>query len=157
VERPQAHGEFDVPVFRTSRIVSITGPCLADSAEKLDWYSNQLTGLLADGQAGRVVFDIPGGPRWGDARLFDVPDFEPVLWGERAAWQLQLKFANPRLFGETRTFGPGASVTAHHYGNFPATPVITVSGAAPGGYTLTGPDGKQFIVTRPLVAGTPHT
>ena len=155
VPRPQAHGDFDVPVFRSPRIVSIVGPCEGPSAERLDWYGNQLTGLLADGQAGQVIFDIPGGVRWGMGRLFDQPDFEPELWGSRYDWQLQLKFANPRLFGEARTFVAGEP--AFHYGNFAATELITVTGNEPGGYTIYGPNGKQFIVTAPLVAGHPHT
>ena len=154
IPRPQAHGDYDVPVFRSSRMVSIMGPCEADSEERLDFYDRQFTGLLADGQSGRVVFDMPGGPRWGDARLA-ANEFEPVLWGRRADYMLQLRFANPRLFGEARTFAEG--VPAFHFGNFPAAPVLTVTSASAGGYTISGPSGKQFIVTAPLVSGHPHT
>lgn len=155
VPRPQAHGDHDVPVFRSPRIVVIEGPCIADSSERLDWQSNVFSGLLAEGQSGQVIFDMPGGPRWGNARLAvgTQPEFDVTLWGSRAEYQLQLKFANPRLFGESRTFASG--VAAMHYGNFTAAPVITVTGSAPSGYTINGPAGRQYKVTAALGA-TPH-
>ena len=158
VERSQAHGDLEVPVLRSSRFVTIAGPCIADSAEKLDWYSTVLTGLLADGESARVIFELPGKTRWGIAKLNDTPEFEPVKWGERAEWQLSLKFANPRLYGDAQTF-PNAQWSLsqiHHFGNFKASPVITVTGSAPSGYTLNLPGGKQFKVTRALVSGSPH-
>ena len=154
VERPQGHGDFDIPPTRSARFLTIGGPCIAESAERLDWYNRVLTGLLSGGESGRVVFDMPGGPLWGDARLQGTPEFEPTLWGQRADWQLSLKFADPRLFGDARTFAAGEP--AYHYGNFPAIPVFTISGDMPGGYAIDGPNGKQFRVTKPLVPGQPH-
>src|SRR5690606_2498931 len=67
--------------------------------------------------------------------------------------------ADPRTFGESRTFGPVAtatSVATYHYGNFPATPVFTVAGSSPGGYEVQGQGGRRYIVTRPLAHGDPH-
>jgi hypothetical protein len=34
--------------------------------------------------------------------------------------------------------------------------VFTITGASAPGYTITGPAGRRIVVTRPLVAGTPH-
>lgn len=154
VSRPQSHGDFDVPGYLEARIVSLAGPCIAESAEVLAHRGRQLTGLLADGGSLPVTFDVPGGPLWGTARLADKTEFDVSLWGSRAQYNLRLLFANPRLLGESRT--AGAFSPAFNYGNFPATPIHTVVGTSPAGYTIGGPDGKQYIVTQPLVAGSPH-
>lgn len=153
VARPLAHGDYDVPVFREARVVSLEGICLTGSAERQDFLGRQLLSVLGDGSSGRVVFRMPGGAMWGDARLADSPEFEPTLWGQHASWLLQLRFANPRLFGESRTFASGAP--AYHFGNFTASPVFTVSGDMPSGYTIAGA-GRTFTTSKPLVSGTPH-
>jgi len=154
VPRPQAHGEFDVPVFRTARVVSMEGPCISGSAEVMQHREDMFTAILSEGQSGQVVFDMPGGPRWGMARLADTPEFDPEIWGQRSQYLIQFKFANPRLFGSSKSFASGES--AYHYGNFPATPVFTVSGTM-SGYTINGPGGKKFTVTAAVTAGNPHT
>ena len=158
VEIPEAHGEFDVPVFRSGRIVSIEGPCIAPSVGEWLHRNHELTGLLAGGERGRVVFDLPNGPLWADARLAEAPQWEPVLWGTRADYLLQLKFAKPQLFGAMNTAAAAASVTIFHYGNFKASPVlvITPTSSMTSGYTLNLPGGKKVIVTQPLTMGHVH-
>jgi len=153
VERPMAHGDFDLPVFRSARTVSISGPCLAPSEGEWMHRNRQLTGLFGDGRSGRVTFDVGGTVLWGDARLGDTPQWEPQMWGSRADYLLVLRFADPRLFGETRTFAGG--VAAYHYGNFAASPVHTVSGVG-SGYTINGPGGKTFTVTEAVTSEVPH-
>lgn len=157
VEAPHRHGDFDVPVFRSGRVVSLAGPCHSPNAEVHGHRNRQLTGLLAGGDVGRVVFDIPGGPLWADGRLADAPEWRNILWGSWADYFLQLKFADPRLYGETRKFDPASSLSLHHYGNFAALPVFTITGTSGGGYTINGPGGRKFTVTTPLVGGVPHT
>jgi hypothetical protein len=122
VPRASGHGDFRVPSFRESRYVDVSGPCEADSAEKLDWFDRQLTGLMAEGPA-TVVFDLPGGPLWAVGELATDPEFDITLWGQRADWMLPLYFANPvrhsaelhpgdlnqprQLFGDTNSYGGG--------------------------------------------------
>jgi len=154
VSRPQAHGDFDVPGFLESRIVTLAGPCIAASEDVLSHRGRMLTGLLADGGSLPVTFDVPGGPLWGRARLASKTEFDVTHWGSRARYQLSLLFANPRLFGESRT--RAAFLPIANYGNFGAAPVHTVFGDAPSGYQIAGVAGKVFTVTRPLVAGVPH-
>lgn len=154
VEYPHGDGDFELPVFRSSRFVTIEGPCIADSAERLDWYSNVLTGLLAGPDSGRVIFDLPGGVRWGDAQLNGPPEFDITMWGQRADWQLSLKFADPYLYRDAASFAGGSP--SFHRGNTKAIPVHTVTGSNGSGYTINGPDGKRFTVTRAVVAGSPH-
>lgn len=155
IPRPQSHGEFDVPVFRTARVVTIVGPCETTSPERMQQYEDQFTGLLADGSWAKVFFDLPTGTRWGYARLADTPEFDSVLWGQRSEYMLQLKFNDPRLYGSAKSFDGGSP--SYHYGNFAATPTHTISGSRIGGYTVSGPVGKKFIVTATLTNGSPHT
>jgi hypothetical protein len=77
----------------------------------------------------------------------------------KATFGLQLKFADPRLYGTDRRFpkaGYASSVFAAHLGNFTALPVITVAGSSANGYTMRGPDGRSYRVTRALQANLPH-
>jgi hypothetical protein len=154
ISRDDAHGDYDMPVFRQSRIVSISGQALADSDRRLVHMGAQVTGLGSSGELLRITVEHHGLITWADGRVVSQ-----TQWDERgghgvADYQIQFRFADPRKFGETASFGSGAP--AFHYGNFPATPQITVSGSMPSGYTVNGPDGKRFVVTRALVGGSPH-
>jgi hypothetical protein len=163
VPRPQAHGEFDVPVFRTARVVTIAGLCLSSSPKRMQEHEDHFTGLLADGNASRVMFDLPTGTRWGMGRLADTPEFDSVIWGSISEYMLQLKFADPRLYGTSRATQDGtpkpfvSGEKSFHRGNFPAIPTHVISGNRVGGYTVSGPAGKKFIVSATLTGGSPHT
>ena len=153
---PQAFGSFDVPGFGDSRVLSLTGYCFANTPERLGWWRSRLTGIGGDGGLVRVSVLHEGLTLWGDARLASKTKFDVMgSVGWVATYQLQLWFANPRKFGNTAIFAGG--VAASHYGNFPATPMHTVTGSAASGYTINGPAGKAFVVTTPVVAGHPHT
>lgn len=154
---PQAHGSFDTPGFGSARVVSIQGLCFADSDARLGWRKSQLTGLLSDGGMDRLVVDYQGVVSWADVRLAAG---SPILFTDRvpgriADYQIQFWAPDPRRYGATNTF-TGVSATIWHYGNFAAAPVLTVSGASAGGYTVTGPGGALYVVTAALVAGHPH-
>ena len=155
VSREGADGDFEVPSNLDARTVQVAGKCFADSAEALDHLSDQLTGLFGSGMKRRVVFD---GPKvtWADGKLArgTAPQFTPVVWGRIAEWSLAIQFADPRKFGESRTFASG--IPAFHYGNFPAAPVFTITGAR-SGYTIPGPSGKSYVVTRAISGSEVHT
>lgn len=155
---PQAHGSFDAPGFGAARVVSIQGLCWADSDRKLGWYGRQLTGLLADGGMDRLVANYMGLEAFADMRLAagSQTQFSTRIPGRLADYQIQFWAPDPRIFGNTQTF-TGTSVTAFHYGNFPADPVVTVVGPQVGGYTITGPGGATFTVTQDPGAGHAHT
>ena len=157
---PNGHGEFDVPVLNGARSVSIDGLAIADSEAELGHLRSQVVGVGADGSRFLLTVEHQGQTLWAYARLATKARFKDA--GARhgaihAKFLLQFVCRNPRKFGETRTFDPAASITAYHYGNFPATPVLTVEGSSAGGYTVTGPEGRTFVVTQALVSGTPHT
>lgn len=154
-ERPGQHGDFDLPVTRGPRLVTMSGWCRAYSPEKLRHFSNQLTGLLADGQTGRLVVDEWGEAQWADVRLFGDPRFRRRGGSGYADWSLKLRAPDPQKFGDVREFPAGQP--AVHFGNFPSAPVLEVTGPTPaGGYTVTGPAGKTFVVTQGLAAGQKH-
>lgn len=154
VEIPQAPGSFDLPTFAGSRRISASGLCHADSDYLLGWYKSQLTGVLADGLAGKVQVEYQGVNSWAMAHRVGSK-FKTIVPGTLAQWQLQVWCPDPRKFGDPHTFAGG--IPASHHGNFIAAPVLTISGDSPSGYTIYGPDGKQFVVTIPLVSGHPHT
>ena len=154
IPRPQAHGAFDLPVFAEPRVITIEGYCRADSIEKLGWYQSLFTGLLANGDSKRIVVTEFGRTLWVDVRRASRPRFTP--WGGQkfADFSISAWAANPRKFGESRTFAGG--VAAYHFGNFAASPIHTVSGTG-SGYTINGPGGKTFTVTQAVTDGNPHT
>lgn len=165
VEQLQQHGSFDLPGYLDSRVISISGNCLAKSPAELAWMRSQLTGLLADGGKARLAVDHQGSTLWADVRLASQTKF--VVRGgdgKTARFQLQLWAADPRKYGETRTFGPvapGAELPVFHYGNFPASPRFTVrAGGSPldEGWAVYGPGSgdsrKRFKVNGSVSAGS---
>lgn len=157
--RPQAHGDFDIPGFLAGRMVELWGWCYAGSIYELEHYRDELVGHGADGGKFPVVVERNGRTLTGVARLASgtKPTFVDVGTGRRARWEATWWMPDPRKYGEPFTEGPGVSVEVVHRGNFPALPVLMVTGVSPGGYTVTGPGGRQIVVTRPLVSGIPHS
>lgn len=156
VVRPGAHGEYDLPVFKGSRLVTIKGQAIARSAFDLGQYRSQLIGLGADGDAVDVQVKQHGMTLRASARVLDCGftdrgrDEQPT-----GKFSLELVCADPRKYGEQRPF-VGSSVQVHHYGNFPASPVVEVAGPRTAPYTVTGPGGRQFVVNQSLSAGQTH-
>ena len=157
VPRPSSHGEFDLPVFQGSRVFSIDGHALAWSELELGHLRSVVNGIGATGDRVKVTVDHQGQTLWAMARRGAKPKFEDsgIRHGlHRAKFFLQFVAADPRKYGELRTFADGEA--AFHYGNFPATPRYTVLGTAETGYTVTGPGGRQVVVQRPLAPSAPH-
>src|SRR5690606_12379510 len=151
--RPAAHGSFDVPVTLGSRLVQVDGYCFAESEAALEHMGNQLKGVLADGGKGRVQVQWNGSTTWADVRLGSQTKFSPNRHSLAGEFQFTFWAADPRKFGETRTFGPASSMVVYHSGNFPASPVLTVTGDSVGGYTIQGEGGRRYVVTKTLVPG----
>lgn len=142
VNRPFDHGAFDSQGFQAQRTINISGTILAGSAAELQYMKDQLAGVLAAGASGKLTVDDESGTTWRNVRLAAVADPED-LDDESATYGLTFWAADPRRYGEARTFAAGG--LAYHYGNFPATPRLLV-GAGSGGYTITGPGGRVVTV-----------
>lgn len=151
---PGGHGSFDTPGLLSARVVSISGYAIARSQEKLGHLRGMLTGAGAAGDKLRIIVDLQGETLWADGRLTGQPSFVDSGGVRRARFQTQFWFPDPRKYGDTRTSASGAG--AFHYGNFPASPVITVTGSMPSGYTITGPVGRTYVVTQALTSGHAH-
>lgn len=156
--RPQAHGSFDLPVYQDARTVSITGNAFADSPRELLRLGNRLTGLLAGGQSGRIQVERYGDVQWADGRLAAQTKFTERGGQNCASFQVQIWCPDPRKFGNSQDFSValGSQAAVFHRGNYDAAPSIRVSGLMPSGYTLTGPGGRRFVVTRSAGSGESH-
>lgn len=157
VQRQFADGDYDLPTTLDARIVQIAGGCIANSPGQLAWFKSALKGMFG-GASGPVTFEHLGSTVWGVARM--APSTRPNFKVDgtdslSAAFSIQLKFPDPFLYGETRTFAGGTP--ALHYGNWKAIPVHVVSGVNASGYTINGPGGRQFKVAKPVTSGSPHT
>lgn len=154
--RPRGSGDFQSQGFPSSRAPRISGTCVARSPQKLDWFRSAFTALASSEAAFQMNVDHLGETRFAMAEVGGTPLFEVVGGTTTARFQLELYCADPNKYGAAETFGPGTTVTAHHWGNAPAAAELIVTGVAPG-YTVHGPDGAVYTVTAPLTLGVPHS
>lgn len=156
---PFQHGEFDLPVFRGPRVVSIAGFVVARSAYELGQFSAAITGCGADGDLVPITVHLQGLVLEAQVRVIEGTFKDSGRRGDlvTGTFTMQLVAPDPRKYGEQQRFDDSGSVQVHHRGNFPATPTLRIAGTAPSGYTITGPGGRQIVVTRALTAGSPHT
>lgn len=160
LDLPAAHGSYRMPGFLDSRAISISGVAVAASSDALGAMGRQLTALLATGGSALLKLKHHELNVWAEVSLASRTQFvirAATPW--LADFQIQFVAADPRLYGEINRFGPipvGSILTLSHRGTFPASPRFTINGASAGGYTIGGPDGKNFVVTQPLVGGIPH-
>lgn len=162
-DRPNAHGEFDVPGFLSGRLISIDGWCIAESPDGLEKWRSKVTGHGADGSSFEVSVRRAGSTHIATARLAagQQTTFVDNGTGRRAAFSMSWWCADPRRYEQQVKSDiptPGAVIRIWNRGNFPSTPRLTVKTTVPlpGGYTITGPDGRQIIVVRALNPGSTH-
>jgi hypothetical protein len=153
-DRSSADGEYDMPTYNEARLVTVSGHLHSPNAAVQQEAMHFLSGPMS----GRLQVELNGSTLWADAKRNSAVNFNPVT-GKLLQWQVRLKCPDPRKFGDTNKFTitPGQTVTVFHYGNYAATPIVTVTGDFPSGYTLWGPGGKTYVVTVALAAGTTHT
>ena len=154
--RPSAHGEFDLPVTRGPRTVTLKGQAVARNAFELGRLRSAWTGIGADGDRFPITVDHQDETLSATARTIDARFKDTGNRGRRcrAEVSLELLCADPRKYG-TITEVSGNTVTVANRGNFPASPVVTVAGPR-SGYTITGPEGREYQVTQALAAGQTH-
>ena len=159
VAPPFAHGEFDLPMFRTPRVVTISGYAVAESPYELRQMSNAVTGVGADGEMIPVIVELQGQVLEAYGRVLEAPFTDAGVRGRYpyGKFSVQLVCVDPRKFGPKQVVSGVSTVEVVQWGNFPALPRVRVSGTSPSGYTVTGPGGEQIVVSRPLTSGSPHT
>lgn len=157
--RAVQHGEYDVPVYLPSRVITVDGWIIAPDEYELGRETMRFTGIGATGERMRVSVKHQGMILWAWCRriLAEAED-TGVRVGKhlRSRFQLQLVCADPRKYGETLSL-PGArqdppsssatdtSILVVHQGNFPAFPLVEIP-SAPAAYTISA-GGSTFTVT----------
>jgi hypothetical protein len=161
-DRKQAHGVFRSPGYHDQRLIVIEGQCLTSSPEQQDWYSKRLSGLLNDGEYGRLTVDHQGTTLWADVGVY-TQDWEVVEYGTIADYQIQLLAPDPFRYGETHTYGPAGplgEIPVFHYGNAKAFPRFNVAGTISEDYAVYGPGTgdtrKRFKVNGTVSNGHPN-
>ena len=157
IEIPGGHGEFDLPVKRGPRAITLTGVAAAKTLFDLGRLRADFTGVGADGALFRIEVEHQTETVWMNGRLAAAPVFrdrgsagDPFL----ADFEMQIICPDPRKFGTIRTTAQGQA--AVNYGNFPATPMLyarRVSGS--GGYTIST-DAGEIAVSAALSVGSTH-
>lgn len=157
IARPGEHGEFDLPVLRGARTISLNGVAVARDAHTLDRLCEQVAGVGADGSRFVMTVRSRGSERWARARTItsDCVDAGVRSGWLRARFTIELVCADPRRFGTLREVS-GASVQVSQRGNFPAAPTVLVEGPVDAPYTVSGPGGRAFQVTQSLTASQSH-
>lgn len=140
VDRAAGHGELDLPVMLSARVVGLSGVVKAEHAARR---ADQLAGLPV---VGDFTVHEGGASRRADARLVEAI-VQRAQINRLARFDLVFRCPDPRKFGEDWEFvSTGGLVRARHYGNFEASPVFEVTGF-PSGYRILGPSGEGFTVT----------
>lgn len=155
-ERPTAAGTFPSVARLGGRRITLKGEIYTTGPMEQDRAIRRLTGLLASGETGTLAVDMGNAPITAIVQRLGTPVISIDAWGLLATFELQLWADDPRWYGKERTVGPAGAVAAINRGNFPALPVLVVTGSSPGGYTITGPNGGQIIVNAALTSGVPH-
>lgn len=153
VAREVEHGTYDVPAYAEAREITISGRCRYGSPFEGGKFVDQLRAIGARGLF-RLQGEYMGQLLHCDARKLDHK-FRELHQGRRGEYQLTMRAADPRLYGDVEVF-TGTSFTMVHRGTDFAIPEVTVTGSMPNGYRLVGPGGREVVVTRPLVSSAPH-
>lgn len=155
VARQKQHGDFDLPIFRAGRIITIQGTVIASTEFELVRLGQALTGILADGESGALSVQDSAGGAHAKVRLSGTPKFSPHSSGLEADFQVSFFASDPRKYGAVQQFA-GSPAKVQHYGNFPAIPKLTVTRrTGSGGYTVSAGSGT-VAVTRSLEPGETH-
>ncbi|GGD33060.1 hypothetical protein GCM10010915_11800 [Microbacterium faecale] len=145
-------GVYDSPARFPARLPHMSGFISAHTHSTLESHRRHLLGLYA-GEKRQARVNV--GHDWFnlDIEVRNIA-FDTVGFAPEATWSVDLRCADPRKRGELRRY-TGSSVNVFHRGRFDAYPTVTVkASSAMSGYTISGPGGRGFIVTRSLPAGS---
>lgn len=143
IRRAGTHGIYALPAYMRERVVRLPGFHVARDHTKLEDASRRLQSLLTQKLA--LVVEGVNGPRRVQGTVtgaaFDNHGFAP-----EGTWELEVTCPLPWIYGERREAATG--VPAVQMGTVAATPRLLI-GAGTGGYTITGPGGRQIVVPSP--------
>lgn len=154
--RPTAHGAFPAPGLLTGQLITISGLVLASSDAAYEAAKAALQNLLADGTDAELEVTESALTWTAMVGRFDEPDIIDEVYGEVARFRAQFWGADPFRYGDPHTYGPGASFSVSHDGNFDAVPTVTVQGPQSAPYSVAS-GGHSVTVTQALGSGEEHT
>jgi hypothetical protein len=142
----------------TPREITQTGFIYARSDHELDERIEQFGRILAeDDDTGAFTWTRYGKTRRAIVQRSTFPSPRRRRGEEAFAdYTLVLSAPDQRIYGTPQTTPWGASVPVKHLGGYPAPVVVEVRGNSPDGYTVIGPRGKAFVVTRAITTGSVH-
>lgn len=113
-DRPQAHGAFDLPGWRTGRSVGVSGTVLCPTRALAASVVQRMNSLLASGQPGELTVADADLPTMGaSVRLADTP---VVDWSGHGGFTVSYAFefwaADPLRYGTASTLETGFPVLA---------------------------------------------
>lgn len=147
VRRPAQHGIFLLPTFARERVVRLSGFHVAPTHMQMEHASARVRGLLTS--VVRLSIEDTHATHWVDGTVTEAI-YRNHGFAAEGRWSLEVECADPRKYGPVNDFTAGT--VAVQRGNFPATPRLMI-GAGSGGYTVTGPNGRQVVVgTAPAAA-----
>lgn len=94
-QRPTADGDFDAPVYRAGRIITLEGQVHATSDTQFENAIATLEDLLGDGSAGTLTVYQANGTYTIEVRRHGGLNLEILAYGRLARYQLQLWAPNP--------------------------------------------------------------
>lgn len=153
--RPTGIGAFRALGYPDARVVTIRGTILANTPQRLKHKANHLRGLLTHGESRRMT--VRGDEvEWADVQLAPTTRATPdTSDATECPFEITVWAADPRKYGDTRRNVTGSTIELWHRGNTAAVPKFIVTGPS-SAYTITGPDGEQFVVTQSLSSGQKH-
>ncbi|MHC9046814.1 hypothetical protein ACYX8G_19690 [Microbacterium saperdae] len=157
IDRLASHGQFLTPGYLSGRLVTIDGEIYTADYREQEIATDRLRGLLAGGGTGQLTVTTGLRSTYATVQRNGAPTIRLDRWGLLATYQVQFWAVDPRRYSvDMESTGPASSITVTNEGNIEALPVLHITGAAAGGYTISGPGGKLIVVSRPLVSGVPH-
>lgn len=151
VPRPAGHGRFSLPMYLDERVVRMSGFHVAEDHRKWQHEATAIRGLLLTKVT--LTIENPLGTFYATGRVTEA-GYVPQGFSPEGNWAVTVECDDPRVYGDVHDFEDEPAV---NYGNFPARPVLVVSGSRSGGYTVTGPGGRRVVVSRSLASSAPHS
>ncbi|WIB25432.1 hypothetical protein [Curtobacterium sp. MCSS17_015] len=156
VQRVAAAGDFDATGYADARVVSLSGLIVSPSEARTQYWTERLTGVLSGGTTEKITVRRNGTVRFASGGLVKTKVVTRARARHVADWQMQLWFPNPFKYGDenhVQSDDVGFAVVSH-YGNAAASPLLVVTGSAPGWDVAAR--GMRVSVTRALQPGQKH-
>lgn len=150
--RSGTHGTFALPGYMRERTVGLSGFHVAQDHADMEDASARIRALQAQ-DISLTIEDTRGS--WTVFGKVTAASYTPRGFVPEGDWKLEVVCPLPWKYGKKRDFLGG--IPAVTKGSQESSPLLTVSGVAAAGYTVTGPNGQRVVTALPVASGAPHT